>query len=70
MDEPKKSAELRQKLRAKIDESKIKRSTKQCREKVLEQTMGSMGLDRQKLMADLEAIKKQGGLTVSLKKES
>jgi len=74
MDETKKSTgcsvELRKKLRAKIGERQIQRSTKHCREMVLDQTMKSMGLDRQKLKDDLAAIKQQGGLTISLKKDS
>ncbi len=57
---------LRQKLRAKIGESRISRSSKKSKEKVLGNTLKKMGLDKDKLKADIEALKKQGGLTVNL----
>lgn len=60
--------ELRRKLRAKIGESRISRGSKQSKEKVLETTLKRMGLDKDKLKADIEALKKQGGLTINLPK--
>ena len=60
--------ELRRKLRAKIEESRISRGSKQSKEKVLETTLKRMGLDKDKLKADIEALKKQGGLTINLPK--
>lgn len=59
---------LRQKLRAKIGEGRISRSSKQSKEKVLESTLKKMGLDKDKLKADIAALKKQGGLTINLSK--
>ncbi len=61
-----KRQKLRQKLRAKIGESRISRSSKKSKEKVLENTLKKMGLDKDKLKADIEALKKQGGLTINL----
>mgnify|MGYP000363717743 FL=1 len=56
---------LRQKLRAKIGESRISRSSKQSKEKVLDKELKKMGLDKEKLKADISAVKKQGGLTLN-----
>lgn len=57
---------LRQKLRAKIGQGRIARSSKQNKEKVLDKTLSKIGLDKDKLKADIEALKKQGGLTIKL----
>lgn len=57
---------LRQKLRAKIGQGRIARSSKQNKEKVLDKTLSKVGLDKDKLKADIEALKKQGGLTIKL----
>ena len=59
--------ELRQKLRNKLGESRINRSGKRNKEQVLNKSMTNVGLDYKKLKADLEAIKKQGGLRLNLK---
>mgnify|MGYP005987519343 FL=1 len=56
---------LRQKLRAKIGESRISRSSKHNKEKVLDKELKKMGLDKEKLKADISAVKKQGGLTLN-----
>jgi hypothetical protein len=58
--------ELRQKLRAKIGEGRISRSGKQNKERILGKTLKHNGLDLNKLKADIEALKKQGGLTLTL----
>ena len=57
--------ELRNKLRAKIGEKRISRSSKQSKEKVLEKTLKKVGIDKDKLKADIEALKKQGGFVFS-----
>ena len=54
-------------LKSKITEKQISRSGKIQRETVLEKTLGSLGIDKDKFKADLEAIKKQGGLEISMK---
>jgi glutamate-1-semialdehyde aminotransferase len=54
-------------LKSKITEKQICRSGKNQRETVLEKTLGSLGIDKDKFKADLEAIKKQGGLEISMK---
>ena len=58
---------LRSKLRNKLGEKQINRSSKKCKEKILDKSMSTMGLDYKKLKEDLEAIKKQGGLTLNMK---
>ena len=64
----KKRDELRAKLRSKIGEKKISRSGKVVKEKVMGTALNSIGLDLDKLKADIEAVRKQGGLTVNIKK--
>ena len=54
-------------LKSKISEKQICRSGKNQKEMVLEKTLGSLGIDKDKFKADLEAIKKQGGLEISMK---
>jgi hypothetical protein len=67
-DKTKEREKLRQKLRYKIGEGRISRSNKQHKELILEKTLKKMGLDKDKLKADIEAVKKQGGLTLNLSK--
>ena len=56
--------ELRNKLRAKIGAKRISRSSKQSKEKILEKTLKKVGIDKDKLKADIEAL---GGLNLSKK---
>jgi hypothetical protein len=67
-DKTKKRKKLRQELRYKISEGQISRSNKQNKELILEKTLKKMGLDKDKLKADIEAVNKQGGLTLNLSK--
>ena len=60
--------ELRAKLRAKIGEDKIKRSNKKQKDEILRTTLKDMGIDKEKLQKDMEAVKKQGGFTMTLNK--
>ena len=53
-------AELRAKLRSKISESKITRSSKKQKEQILDTTLGKMNIDKNKLFKDMEALAKQG----------
>jgi predicted DsbA family dithiol-disulfide isomerase len=53
--------ELRKKLRDRIGEKQIKRSNKENKEKVLTQTLESMGIDKERFKKDLEALQKSGG---------
>lgn len=62
----KRRKELRAKLKAKIGEGRIARSSKQNKEKILETTLKKLGLDKDKLKADIEAVKKQGGFTLKI----
>lgn len=59
-------SELLQKLKGKIGEHQIKRSSKETREKVFSKGLKEMGIDKEKFKEDLENIKKQGGLNISL----
>ena len=54
-------------LKSKITEKQISRNGKNQKEIILEKTLGSLGIDKNKFKADLEAIKKQGGLEISMK---
>ena len=54
-------------LKSKITEKQICRSGKNQKEMVLEKSLGSLGIDKDKFKADLEQIKKQGGLEISMK---
>jgi len=53
-------AELRAKLRSKISESKITRSSKKQKEQILDTTLGKMNINKDKLFKDMEALAKQG----------
>lgn len=66
-DKKMKRKQLSNLLKSKITEKQIYRSGKDQREKVLEKTLGSLGIDKDKFKADLEAIKKQGGLEINMK---
>ena len=54
-------------LKAKIGEKSILRSSKENREAILDKVLHDIGIDKNKLKADLEAINKQGGLEVNIK---
>ena len=49
--------------------NKISRGSKHSKEMVLENVLKKMGLDKDKLKADIIAVKKQGGLTIDLSKQ-
>jgi len=57
---------LRNKLREKINEQRMNRSSKQKKEQVLSKNLKKIGIDKDKLKKDLEALKKLGGLTIKL----
>ena len=58
--------ELRKKLREKILHRQISRGPRETQEKILEKTLATLGVDKDKLKADLEAVRKQGGLTLNI----
>jgi hypothetical protein len=60
--------ELRAKLRAKIGEDRIKRSSKKQKDEILKTTLKDMGIDKEQMQKDMEAVKKQGGFTMTLNK--
>lgn len=53
--------ELRKKLRAKIEEGAIKRSTKKVQQTILDKTLKDMGIDKEKLKKDMETLQKENG---------
>ena len=59
---------LRAKLRAKIGEDRIKRSSKKQKDEILKTTLKDMGIDKDQMQTDMEAVKKQGGFTMTLNK--
>jgi ribosomal protein S4 len=59
-DKKEKRAELVKKLRSKIGEKSIKRSSKISKENILDKTLGEMGIDKTRFMKDLEAVNKNG----------
>jgi hypothetical protein len=54
-------------IRSKIGEKSILRSSKDNREAILDKVLHDIGIDKEKFKADLEAIKKQGGLELNIK---
>ena len=66
-DKEMKRKQLSNLLQSKITEKQICRSGKNQKETVLEKTLGSLGIDKDRFKADLEAIKKQGGLELNMK---
>ena len=59
--------ELSKLLRDKLGEKCICRSSKKAKEEVLNKTLKHFGIEKDKLKADLDAVKKQGGLEIKLK---
>ena len=57
----KKREELKVKLRDKIYNKSITRTTKKNRDEVMEKGMAKMGIDKQKFMESLEEVQKAGG---------
>jgi len=60
--------ELKKRLKARIEEGKISRSSKLAKQDILDKTLKNMGIDKEKLEKDMEEVKKQGGLTINLNK--
>ena len=58
--------ELRNRLKAKIGEKKISRSTKETKDQILGKTLKQIGIDKEKLKKDIENVKKVGGLEINL----
>ncbi len=55
--------EAKTKLRNKILEKNLKRSSNVRRDTMMDRDMKKMGIDKERFQADLEAIKKQGGFS-------
>ena len=58
---------LRERLKAKIEDHCMGRISKKAKETVLSKTLKHFGIEKDKLKADLDAVKKQGGLEIKLK---
>lgn len=63
-----KQNELRNKLKAKLSEQKITRSSKFSKEIILKESLKKMGIDRDKLKKDMVEVNKKGGLSFNLNK--
>ena len=63
----KKLQKLRALCKAKREEMRIQRSSKKQKEAVLDQILKKIGIDKEKFKADLEAVRKQGGLEINMK---
>ena len=60
--------ELRELLRAKLGEKCIGRSSKKAKEAVLSKTLKHFGIEKDTLKADIDAVRKQGGLEINIKR--
>ena len=58
---PEERVELKAKLRGKIEDQSLSRSNKKHREKVMDEGMEKMGIDRKKLQESINIIQKSGG---------
>tara|TARA_B110000971_G_C19577249_1_gene305734 strand:+ start:180 stop:386 length:207 start_codon:yes stop_codon:yes gene_type:complete len=61
-------SELRDKLKSKLEEQKITRSSKFSKEIILKESLKKMGIDRDKLKKDMIEVNKKGGLSFNLNK--
>jgi len=69
MDNKKKSRnDLLISLKSKLQDKQIDRNGKKQKELFLEKNLEKIGIDKNKFKADLEAVKKQGGLEINMKK--
>ena len=66
MQEAERKKKLREKLREKILHRQMSRGSRENQEKILEKTFATMGIDKDKFKADIEAVRKQGGLTLKI----
>jgi hypothetical protein len=60
--------ELTKLLRDKLGEKCIGRSSKKAKEEVLNKTLKHFGIEKDKFKADLDAVRKQGGLEINVKR--
>lgn len=60
--------ELSNLLKAKLGEKRINRSSKLQKEIILDKTLKKLGIEKDKFKADLEEVKKQGGLEINMKR--
>jgi hypothetical protein len=57
------NTELKSKLKSKILDKNLKRSSTKRKDILMDKNLKKMGIDKEKFKADLEAVKKQGGLS-------
>lgn len=55
--------ELKTKLKTKILDKSLKRSSNNRKDLLMDKNFKKMGIDKEKFKADLESVKKQGGLS-------
>lgn len=58
---------MKKQLREVLGAKKIERSSKQNREKVLRETLGSIGIDKDRFMEDMEKVRKEQGNKVEMR---
>ena len=62
MDEKKLSrTKLRAKLKEQLECARVGRSSKKNKEQILDKTLKGIGIDKERLKKDMEAVKQQGG---------
>ncbi len=59
---------LQEKLRAKIKDKSMCRVGKENSKKMLDRAFAQLGIDKEKLMADIQAVKKQGTLNTTMER--
>ena len=57
------NTELKSKLKNKILDKNLKRSSSVRKDLLIDKNLKKMGIDKEKFKEDLEAVKKQGGLS-------
>jgi hypothetical protein len=59
--------ELKRKLKDKLFESQMERIPAKVRNNILEKSLKSIGIDKDKMKVDLDNLNRQGGFTMDIK---
>lgn len=59
--------ELKKKLKSKIEDKQLNRLDKKSRNKILDDSLKNMGIDKERLLQDIKEVNKQGGLEINKK---
>jgi hypothetical protein len=60
--------ELKERFNAKMDEKNSSRFSKKKKEFIFDKNLKNIGIDKEKFKADLDAVQKQGGLEINMKR--